>query len=127
VRLRDSPGLRRRHDFAFLAPLLPVLVDGLRIVSKNTSSKALQSIQRLSLQVESDVDLAIVRARCTSSAQSLLEGLADSLRTEVTVPRRKRRPAFSFTVTVLLAENREKKTQRSKSQSRVRVRARSSA
>jgi len=127
VRLRGSPGLRQRHDFAFLSPLLPVLVDGLRIVSKNTPSKALQSIQRLSLQVESDVDLAIVRDRCTSSAQSLLEGLADSLRTEVTIPRRKRRPAFSFTITILLAENREKKIQRSRSQSRVRIRARSSA
>ena len=127
VRLRESPGLRQRHDFAFLSPLLPVLVDGLRIVSKNRPSKALQSIQRLSLQVESDVDLAIVRDRCTSSAQSLLEGLADSLRTEVTIPHRKRRPALSFTITILLAENREKKTQRRTSLSRVRTRARDSA
>jgi hypothetical protein len=127
VRLRASPGLRQRHDFAFLSPLLPVLVDGLRIVSKNAPSKAVQSIQRLSLQVESDVDLAIVRDRCTSSAQSLLEGLADSLRTEVAIPRRKRRPALSFTITILLAENREKKIQRSRSQSRVRIRARDSA
>ena len=127
VRLRASPGLRQRHDFAFLSPLLPVLVDGLRIVSKNAPSKAVQSIQRLSLQVESDVDLAIVRDRCTSSAQSLLEGLADSLRTEVTIPRSRRRRASSFTITILLAENREKKIQRSRSQSRVSIRARGSA
>jgi hypothetical protein len=126
VRLRESADLRQRHDFAFLSPVLPVLVDGLKIVSKKTPY-ALQSIQRLSLPVETDVDLAIVRDRCTSSAQALLEGLADSLRTQVARPPRGRPPAFSFTVTILLAENREKKIQRSGLQSRVRLRAKGSA
>jgi len=127
LRLRESLRLRQRYDFAFLSPVLPVLVDSLRIASKNKLSNAPQSIQRLSLPVETDVDLAIVRDRCTSSAQSLLEGLADSLRTQVTIPRRKRRPAFSFTVTILLAENREKKTQRSRSLSHVRLQGKGSA
>jgi hypothetical protein len=127
VRLRESADLRQRHDFAFLSPVLPVLVDGLKIVSKKTPSNALQSIQRLSLPVETDVDLAIVRDRCTSSAQSLLEGLADSLRTQVAMPPKGKPPAFSFTVTILLAENREKKIQRSGLQSRVRLRGRGSA
>jgi hypothetical protein len=127
VRLRESPSLRQRHDFAFLSPLVPVLVDGLRIVSKTTPSNALQSIKRLSLPVESDVDLGIIRDRCTSSAQSLLEGLADSLLRQVPIPRRKRRPASSFTITILLAENREKKIQRSRSQSRVSLRGKDSA
>ena len=127
VKLRESPNLRHRHDFAFLSPVLPVLVDGLRIVSKKTSSSPVQSIKRLSLPVETDVDLAIVRARCASSAQSLLEGLAESLRPQVTVPRRGRPPAFSFTITILLAENREKRIQRSGSQSRVRLRGKGSA
>jgi hypothetical protein len=122
VRLRASRDLRHRHNFAFLLPVLPVLTDGLRIVSKKTPSNALQSIQRLNLPVETDLDLAIVRERCTSGAQSLLEGLADSLRPQVTVPRGKRPPAFSFTVTILLVENREKRIQRSGLQSRVRLR-----
>lgn len=112
VRLRESPHLRQRHDFAFLSPVLPVLVDGLGIASKKTASNALQSIKRLSLPVESEVDLAIVRDRCTSSAQSLLDGLADSLRTRATAPRRGRHPASSFTITILLAENHAKRTQR---------------
>jgi Family of unknown function (DUF6502) len=127
VRLRESPNLRQRHDFAFLSPVLPVLADGLRIVSKKTPSNALQSIQRLNLPVETDVDLAIVRDRCTSSVRSLLEGLADSLRTQVTVPRRGRPPAFSFTITILLAENREKRFQRSGLQPRVRPGGKGSA
>ena len=127
VKLRESPNLRQRYDFAFLSPVLPALVDGLRIASKNTSSNAVQSIKRLSLPVETDVDLAIVRARCASSAQSLLEGLAESLRPQVTVPRRGRPPAFSFTVTILLAENREKGTQHSALHSRVRLRGKGSA
>ena len=113
VKLRKSVDLRQRHDFAFLSPVLPVLVDGLRIAAKKTASDGLQSIRRLSLPVESELELAIVRERCASSAQSLLEGLADSLRTRVTAPRRGRHPASSFTITILLAENREKRTQRS--------------
>ena len=72
----------------------------------------LSSIQRLSLAAESEVDLAIVGDRCRSSARSMLDGLAHSLSRQVTVPRRGRKPAYSFTVTVLLAENREKTTQR---------------
>jgi Family of unknown function (DUF6502) len=126
VRLRESPSLRQRNDFAFLSPVVPVLVDSLRIVSKNRSSNALQSIQRLSLPVETDVDLAIVRDRCTSSAQSLLEGLADSLRTQVSIARGKRHPAFSFTVTVLLAENRERKIQGTRLLPRVRLQGKGS-
>jgi hypothetical protein len=113
VGLRESLDLRLRQDFAFLSPVLPVLVDGLRIASKKTTSNALQSIKRLNLPVETEVDLAIVRDRCTSSAQSLLDGLADSLQKRVTAPPRGRRPASSFTITILLAENREKRIQRS--------------
>jgi len=113
VRLRKSLHLRRRHDFGFLSPVLPVLVDGLGIASKKTASNAVQSIKRLSLPVETEVDLAIVRDRCTSSAQSLLDGLADSLGTQVTARRKGRHPASSFTITILLAENHEKAIQRS--------------
>jgi hypothetical protein len=127
VRLRESPGLRRRHDFAFLSPVVPVIADSLGIVSRNKHSNAVQSIKRVSLPVETEVDLAIVRERCTSSAQSLLEGLADSLRAQVTMRHGRRRPAFSFTITILLAETRDKRTQRNRSPSGVRLRGKDSA
>jgi hypothetical protein len=113
VRLRKSLHLRQRHDFTFLSPLVPILVDGLRIASRETAPNALQSIKRLSLPVETEVDLAIVRDRCSSSAQSLLDGLADSLRTRVTTPRRRGHPGSLFTITILLAESDGKRIQRS--------------
>ncbi len=111
VQLQPSHRLYQRHDFVFLSPVLPALVDGIRIASSKTSSRSASSIQRLSLPVETEVDLAIVRDRCASSAKAMLEGLGHSLGTQVTVPKRRRKSAYSFTITVLLGENRAKKTQ----------------
>jgi hypothetical protein len=104
VWLKTSPILRKRHNFAFLSPVLPVLVDGIRIASKR--ARLSTSIQRLTLPVESEVDLAIVRERCGLSTRSMLDGLRESLGTSVTVPRRRRNSDHSFTITVLLVENR---------------------
>jgi len=106
VWLKISPVLRKRHDFAFLSPALPALVDGIRIASRRASSRPSSSIQRLTLPIESEVDLAIVRERCRSSTKSMLDGLGESLGTSVRVPRTRRNSAFSITITVLLAENR---------------------
>jgi hypothetical protein len=100
------PILRKHHNFAFLSPVLPVLVDGIRIASKREDSRPPSSIQRLTLPVESEVDLAIVRERCLSSAKSMLDGLGESLGTSVTLPRTRRNSSCSFTVTILLVENR---------------------
>ena len=100
------PILRKRHNFAFLSPVLPVLVDGIRIASKREGSRPSSSIQRLTLPVESEVDLAIVRERCLSSAKSMLDGLGESLGTSVTLPLTRRDAHRSFTVTILLVENR---------------------
>lgn len=112
VRLQPSHHRYQRHDFVFLSPVLPALVDGIRIASTKTSSGAASSIHRLSLPVTSEVDLAIVRDRCASSAKAMLDGLGHSLGTQVTVPRRRRRKsAYSFTITVLLADNQTKRTQ----------------
>src|SRR6266853_1957057 len=111
VQLQPSHRLYQRNDFVFLSPVLPALVDGIRIASSKTSSRSASSIQRLSLPVETEVDLAIVRDRCASSAKAMLEGLGHSLGTQVTVPKRRRKSAYSFTITVLLGENRAKKTQ----------------
>lgn len=102
VWLKASPILRKRHDFAFLSPVLPVLVDGIRIASRRAGS----SIQRLTLPVESEVDLSIVRERCRTSAKSMLDGLSESLGSSVTMPRTRRNSAYSFTITVLLIQNR---------------------
>lgn len=114
VLLQGSRHLRQRHNFAFLSPVLPALVDGLRIASKKRRRfNKPSSIQRLTLSPETDVDLAIVRDRCTLSAQAMLDGLAHSLR-QVTVPRRARKPAYTFSVTVLLSENRATTTQRNR-------------
>lgn len=112
VLLRASPSIRQRHDFGFLSPVLPVLVDGLRIASKKKGPAAASSIHRLTLPAETDVDLTIVRDRCISSARSMLDGLAHSLGTQAAAPRSRRHPNFWFSVTVLLAENSSKKNQR---------------
>jgi hypothetical protein len=114
VQLQGSPHLRQRHDFGFLSPVLPALVDGLRIASKKAGSNTASSIHRLNLPAETEVDLAIVRDRCTSSAQSMLNGLAHSLGTQVAVPRSRRPPTHSFSVTILLAENRATRRQGSR-------------
>jgi hypothetical protein len=114
VLLRASPHLSQRHNYAFLSPVLPALIDGLRIASKKPGPNVSSSIYRLSLAAETEVDLAIVRDRCTSSAQSMLDGLANSLGSQVTVPRRRRSPSYSLAVTILLAERRRKKAQRSR-------------
>jgi len=106
VWLKTSPVLRKRLDFAFLSPALPVLVDGIRIASNPAGSRRTSSIQRLTLPVESELDLAIVRERCRSSTKSMLDGLGESLGTSVTRPRTRRKSAYTFTISVLLVENR---------------------
>jgi hypothetical protein len=106
VQLNPSQTLRRRHDLAFLSPVLPALLDGIRIASKRTGSRPSSSIYRLTLPIKNDLDLAIVRERSASSAKSMLDGLGASLGTSVTVPRRRRKMESSFTITILLAEKR---------------------
>lgn len=105
VWLRMSPSIQRRNSFAFLTPVMPVLVDGIRLASGRFGSAPLSSIQRLTLPVKSKLDLAIVRERCSSSARSMLDGLSESLATSVTVPRTRRSPEYSCTITVFLVEN----------------------
>ena len=107
VQLQPSIRFERRQDIGFLSPVLPALLDGIRIAaSSNRSAAASSSIYRLSFSVEGEVDLAIVRERCASSVRAMLDGLGQSLGTQVTLPTRTRNSAYSFTVTVLLAENR---------------------
>jgi len=111
VEPRRSLHLRQRNNFDFLWPVLPALVDLLSLSCKKAISRA-PPIQRLVIPVETEIDLAIVRERSTSSAQSMLDGLAHSLGTRVTVPKSRRSPGHSFSVTVVLAESQVSKTQR---------------
>jgi hypothetical protein len=106
VQLQPSLRFEQRQDIGFLSPVLPALVDGIRIASSKRSAGASSSIYRLSFPVEGEIDLAIVRERCASSVRAMLDGLGQSLGTQVTLPKRTRSSAYSFTVTVLLAENR---------------------
>jgi hypothetical protein len=106
VQLQPSLRFEQRQDIGFLSPVLPVLVDGIRIASSKRSAGASSSIYRLSFPVEGEIDLAIVRERCASSVRAMLDGLGQSLGAQVTLPKRTRSSAYSFTVTVLLAENR---------------------
>jgi hypothetical protein len=113
VQLRGSQQFRKRLNFAFLAPVVPALVDGLRIAG-GLGSNTPPSIHRLSLPAKSEVDLTIMRDRCRSGVQSMLEGLAHSLGPQITIPSRKGTPSHWVTVTVLLAENRAKRPDRSR-------------
>lgn len=106
VQLQPTFRFVKRQDVRFLSPVLPALVDGIRIASLKKNPRASSPIYRLSFPVESEVDLAIVRERCASSVKAMLDGLGQSLGEQVTLPKRKRNLAYSFTITVLLAENR---------------------
>jgi len=110
VQLRRSLQLRQRNNFAFLSPVVPVLVDALRLASKRDYSGAASSIQTLSIPAETELDLAFVRDRCNSSAQSMLDGLAHSL----SAGRRMRRGSSmrSISVTVLVADNQPTRSRR---------------
>lgn len=102
VWLRRSLYAGQRSNFTFLSPVLPLFIDVLRLASKKSANPA-SSIRTLSIPTETDLDLAIVRERCASSAQAMLDGLAHSLETRPALHRRSQTRAVS--VTVLLSEN----------------------
>jgi len=110
VQLRRSLQLRQRNNFAFLSPVIPVLVDALRLASKRDCFGAASSIQTLSIPAETELDLAFVRDRCNSSALSMLDGLAHSL----SAGRKMRRGSsmHSISVTVLVVDNEPTRSRR---------------
>ena len=109
VQLRAQAQLRIRHSFGFLSPVMPVLIDGLRIASENLRPDPSTSIQRLLIPINTDVDLAFVRERCRSTAKAMLDGLAYSLDVQGKLTKRKRGASYSYAVTILLTESRTKK------------------
>jgi Family of unknown function (DUF6502) len=114
VQLKNSPHVRERLNFTFLAPVVPALVDGLQIAAKLNRSSITPAIQRLSIPAKTELDLAILRERCKSGAQSMLEGLAHSLGRQIAVPKKKGPPDHWLTITVLMAESRSKKARGSR-------------
>lgn len=86
-----------------LARVIPTLVDGLRIASRQSSSTIGSVLYRLRLQATTEAELALIRQRCSSAVQSLLHGLKESLEHEFTRPVRKRSSTHALNVTVLLA------------------------
>ena len=124
VQLEDSLHLRERLNFTFLAPVTPALIDGLRIAAKLARSRITPQVRRLSIPARTELDLAILRDRCQSNVQSMLDGIAHSLGKQIAVPRGKGAPAHWFTITVLMAESRSIKTRRTRSREAVEQRRR---
>jgi hypothetical protein len=112
VQLRAQAQLRIRHSFGFLSPVMPVLIDGLRIASEKLRTDPSTSIQRLLIPINTDVDLAFVRERCRSTAKAMLDGLAYSLDVQGKLKKRKRGASYFYAVTILLTESRTKKVPR---------------
>lgn len=92
-----------RGGLGSLTRVIPTLVDGLRIASRQPSSMIDSMLYRLRLQAATEAELALIRQRCSSAVQSLLHGLKESLEHEFTRPARNRASTHSLTVTVLLA------------------------
>ena len=109
VHLRKSSQLRRRHDFGFLAAIVPALIEGIRFASERERTDAGASMHRLLIPVGSELDLPLVRERCKSTTKAMLDGLSHSLGTKVNKRRTNLRP--SFAVTVFLCEDRKRTTQ----------------
>lgn len=112
LRLQISKLPVPKDGLGTLTRIIPTLVDGLRIASLE-HGKAIDSLlYRLTLHAPSTAELALLRERCSSSIQSVLYGLNESLERQFTIPIRKRSPRHTLTVTVLLrqTENENSKT-----------------
>lgn len=105
LELRSSSLPKRRGDLGSLARVIPTLVDGLRIASREIEVPLDLLLYRLTLHANTEAELALIRQRCLSSVQSLLCGLKDSLEHQVTIPVRKRSSRHALSVTVLLADS----------------------
>lgn len=107
VQLNASRDLRTRHDFSFLSPVLPVLVDCLRIVTGAASSRPSSSIFRLTIPIDDEASLGIVRERSVSSAMSMLDELDNPVGASGAAVTRPEKAACSLTVTILVAEGEQ--------------------
>lgn len=93
-----------RTGLATLTRIIPTLVDGLRVASRQPANAIDSVLFRLTLHASSAAELTLIRERCSSSVHSLLHGLSESLERQLTIPVRRRSSRHTLTITVLLAE-----------------------
>jgi len=105
VTLTKSTRLRRREDTTALTAVVPTLIDGLRIASAS-GDDASKSVYRLQIPAQSELELAFVKDRCSSSAKTMIEGLGHSLGVDSQKLRSKRKGATLFSVSILLSDSR---------------------
>jgi len=123
IRLRASA--RRHEDSGPLLAVAPALIDALRLASAKPLDVH-ESVFRLVIPAESDLDLSFLRERCRSSAKSMLDGLKDSLaRSPGKIRRKRRKTRTTLTLTILLAEHQQSRvaTRRRPKDDRIKVTA----
>lgn len=113
VRLTPSSYLRRRHDFTFLSPIVPILVEGIRIASGGGDSRRFRRVHRLSVPVRTEADLTLLQNRWTSTAKAIVDGLVQSARPIVS-SQREQKLTCSLIVTVQLAASPSRGAARSR-------------
>ena len=106
VKLLRRPAVRQRQSLEELAPLTPVIADGIHSVTHAASSGQQPLFHRLVLPAHSLPELELVRKRCTDSVSTMLAGLSESLGVRLTVPPRLKQTPYSYGITVLLVEQR---------------------
>lgn len=113
VQLRRSLNIQGRNNYKFLSPVLPVLIDVLRVASKWDASN-ISPVQRLAIPAATETDLTSMREHCASAARSMLDGLADTFGLQVGVSGKAsgkaRPPSHVFSITVLQLDNRAKES-----------------
>jgi hypothetical protein len=104
--LQNPSAVRQRQDFAALDYLMPAIIDGIRLASNAGARVRSSSMRRLVLPAHNLLDLEMVRERCTSSIESMLQGLSESVGTRRMASRRANQMPHSCAVTVLFVENK---------------------
>jgi hypothetical protein len=106
VELRVSKLHNSSVGLGTFSRIIPVLIDGLRIVSTAQRPPIDSMVHRLRLRAHSETELELIRERCQSAIQSLLYGLQNSLRHPLTVPASRRPLKYALDVTALIADAR---------------------
>jgi hypothetical protein len=102
--------LRQRRRPASLSSVIPALIDGIRLAAACETSREPPSIYRLTIPVQSAVQVAIVRERCLSTVTTMLNGLEETLGGQIIPAKSRRTQQHSFVLTVLFAQNGENKS-----------------
>jgi hypothetical protein len=105
VVLTTTRVLRQRGRLASLSLVIPTLIDGIRLAAACEISREPPSIYRLTIPVQSNLDVAIVRERCLSTVTTMLNGLEESLGAQIIPARSRKAQQHSFILTVLLANS----------------------